>query len=63
MPTHLLSRAFTALGGCAVAFFIVLGLMAALPPAVRDAVPDGVLGGIVITLGLTAARRLTRRSR
>ncbi|MEV7522237.1 hypothetical protein [Streptomyces sp. NPDC091371] len=63
MPNTLLNKALVGLLGCAVAFFIILGVLAALPSAIRDALPDGVLGGAVITLGLAGARRLTRRSR
>lgn len=63
VPHTLLNKALFALLGCAVAFLIILGLLTALPHAVRDALPDGVLGGAVITLGLAAAHRFTGRPR
>ncbi|MER6316526.1 hypothetical protein ABT237_22570 [Streptomyces sp. NPDC001581] len=64
MPTNtLITRVLVALGGCAVAFFIILGVMAALPRAVQDTVPPGVLGGAVVVLGVVAARRFARRAR
>ncbi|MEU9160323.1 hypothetical protein AB0D29_08590 [Streptomyces sp. NPDC048424] len=64
MPTNtLITRVLVALGGCAVAFFIILGVMAVLPRAVQDSVPPGVLGGAVVVLGVAAARRFTRRAR
>ncbi|MFE1412908.1 hypothetical protein ACIGFK_28965 [Streptomyces sp. NPDC085524] len=63
MPNTLLNKALIWLAGCAVSFFIILGVLAALPSSVRHALPNGVLGGAVITLGLAGAHRLTRRSR
>ncbi|MER7759525.1 hypothetical protein [Streptomyces sp. NPDC097619] len=50
-------------GGCAVAFFLVLGVVAMLPPAVQEAVPDTVIGGAVMVLGLLGAARLAKRAR
>ncbi|MDJ0379639.1 hypothetical protein [Streptomyces sp. G-G2] len=48
-----------AVGACAVAFLLVLGVVAVLPPGV----PPGVVGGAVLLLGAVGARRLARRSR
>ncbi|MET9696068.1 hypothetical protein ABZY31_03975 [Streptomyces sp. NPDC006529] len=47
------------LGVCAVAFFLVLGVVAMLPPGV----PHGVVGGAVLLGGALGARRVVRRSR
>ncbi|WP_330330644.1 hypothetical protein OHS33_13480 [Streptomyces sp. NBC_00536] len=47
------------LGACAVAFFLVLGVVAMLPPGV----PHTVVGGAVMLLGAVAARRIARRPR
>ncbi|MFD8893558.1 hypothetical protein [Streptomyces sp. NPDC059566] len=63
MRTSLLRRALAGLTACAVAFFIILGVMAVLPRAVQDTLPPGVLGGAVVVLGVVAARRFTRRAR
>ncbi|MEV7446803.1 hypothetical protein AB0O22_37625 [Streptomyces sp. NPDC091204] len=64
VPTNtLITRLVVALGGCAVAFFVILGVMAVLPRAVQDSLPPGVLGGAVVVLGVAAARRFTRRAR
>ncbi|MFI8344918.1 hypothetical protein ACIF8W_33320 [Streptomyces sp. NPDC085639] len=63
MRTSLLRRALVGLTACAVAFFIILGVMAVLPRAVQDTLPPGVLGGAVVVLGVMAARRFTRRER
>ncbi|MGW7435852.1 hypothetical protein [Streptomyces sp. NPDC054849] len=63
MPHTLLTRILVAVGGCAVAFFIILGVMSVLPRAVQDTVPPGVLGGAVVVLGVAAARRFARRAR
>ncbi|MGW1762952.1 hypothetical protein ACWCQL_02485 [Streptomyces sp. NPDC002073] len=50
-------------GGCALAFFLVLGVVAMLPRSVQDAVPDTVIGGAVLVLGLAGAAGLARRPR
>ncbi|MFD6969341.1 hypothetical protein [Streptomyces sp. NPDC059979] len=63
MPHTLFTRVLVAVGGCAVAFFILLGVMSVLPRAIQDTVPPGVLGGAVVVLGVMAARRFTRRAR
>ncbi|MFG2993190.1 hypothetical protein ACGFZK_28485 [Streptomyces sp. NPDC048257] len=63
MRTSLLHRALVGVAACAVAFFIILGVMAVLPRAIQDTVPPGVLGGAVVVLGVTTARRFTRRAR
>ncbi|MFI1647937.1 hypothetical protein ACH4XT_13485 [Streptomyces avidinii] len=63
MRTSLLRRALAGLTASAVAFFIILGVMAVLPRAVQDTLPPGVLGGAVVVLGVMAARRSTRRAR
>ncbi|GAA2645542.1 MULTISPECIES: hypothetical protein [Streptomyces] len=63
MPTSLLHKALVGLAACAVAFFLTLGVIAVLPRAVQDTVPPGVLGGGVVVLGVTTARRFTRRAR
>ncbi|GHB41368.1 hypothetical protein GCM10010347_08830 [Streptomyces cirratus] len=52
-----------ALGRAALAFLLVLGVMALLPAAVREAVPEGVIGGAVLVLGGVGARRAVRRAR
>ncbi|MFJ7587979.1 hypothetical protein ACIQZO_11445 [Streptomyces sp. NPDC097617] len=63
MRTSLLRQALAGLAACAVAFFIILGVMAVLPRAVQDSLPPGILGGAVVVLGVTAARRYARRAR
>ncbi|MGW0393921.1 hypothetical protein ACWDYJ_24115 [Streptomyces sp. NPDC003042] len=63
MPNTLLHKALLGLGGCALVFFILLGVLAALPPAVRAAVPHEVLGGAVLVLGAMTTRRFTRGPR
>ncbi|MET9606090.1 hypothetical protein ABZZ17_13610 [Streptomyces sp. NPDC006512] len=47
----------------ALAFLLVLGVVAVLPRAVQDAVPHGVIGGAVLVLGAVGARRVARRPR
>ena len=51
-----MDRLLRAAGRCAVAFLLVLGVMALLPRAVQDAVPDAVIGGAVLGLGALAVR-------
>ncbi|MFJ1568445.1 hypothetical protein ACIOG8_30260 [Streptomyces erythrochromogenes] len=59
-----MERLFRAAGRCALAFLLVLGLVALLPPAVRAAVPDGVIGGAVaVLMWVLGARRMAGRSR
>ncbi|MEV7728244.1 hypothetical protein AB0P15_26335 [Streptomyces sp. NPDC087917] len=50
-------------GRCALAFLLVLGVVALLPPAVREAVPDAAIGAAVLALGGLGARRAVRRPR
>ncbi|MCY0929736.1 hypothetical protein OTB20_26800 [Streptomyces sp. H27-H1] len=50
-------------GVCALAFLLVLGVVAALPRTVRDSVPAPVIGGAVLVLGALGARRLVRGPR
>ncbi len=56
-------RLLRAAGRCALAFLLVLGVVALLPRAVQDAVPDTVIGGAVLVLGALGARRVARRPR
>ncbi|WP_221889803.1 hypothetical protein, partial [Streptomyces sp. WAC06614] len=59
-----MERLLRAVGACAVAFLVVLGAVAALPDGVREAVPDRVVGGAVLVLGVVALRARARtRSR
>ncbi|MCX5075217.1 hypothetical protein ACWGCI_28515 [Streptomyces sp. NPDC054949] len=58
-----MDRLFRAAGGCALAFLLVLGCVALLPPSVQAAVPDSVIGGIAMVCGALGARRMARRSR
>ncbi|WP_405702741.1 hypothetical protein [Streptomyces sp. NBC_00069] len=46
-----------------LAFLLVLGVVALLPRAVKDAVPDGVIGGAVLVLGALGARRVVKPPR
>ncbi|MEV4192861.1 hypothetical protein [Streptomyces toxytricini] len=50
-------------GRCALAFLLVLGVVALLPRTVQDAVPDGVIGGAVLVLGAVGARRAVKPPR
>ncbi|WP_030760350.1 hypothetical protein [Streptomyces sp. NRRL F-2664] len=63
MRNNLLSRALMGLAACAVAFFVILGVMAVLPRPLQDALPDNVLGGAAVVLAVAAARRFARRAR
>jgi hypothetical protein len=58
-----LYRLLLGAGGCAVAFLLVLGVMALLPRSVQESLPDAVVGGAVLLLGLVGTARLARRSR
>ncbi|MCX4526045.1 MULTISPECIES: hypothetical protein [unclassified Streptomyces] len=58
-----MDRLLRAAGRCGLAFLLVLGIVALLPGAVRDAVPDAVIGGAVLVLGALGARRVARRPR
>lgn len=60
MNTDTLLRAA---GRCALAFLLVLGVVALLPRGVREAVPDAVVGGAVLVLGAMGVRRASRRPR
>ncbi|MCY0949017.1 MULTISPECIES: hypothetical protein [Streptomyces] len=59
-----MDRMLRTAGRCALAFLLALGVLALLPSAVRDAVPDSVIGGAVIVLvWVLGARRVAGRSR
>ncbi|MFJ4774851.1 hypothetical protein [Streptomyces sp. NPDC088762] len=59
-----MERLLRAAGRCALAFVLVLGLVALLPRAVRDAVPDGVIGGaVLVVVWVLGARRVAGRPR
>ncbi|MET8752368.1 hypothetical protein ABZW32_20050 [Streptomyces sp. NPDC004667] len=58
-----MDRLLRAAGRCALAFLLVLGIVALLPRAVREAVPDGVVGGAVLLLGAVGVRRASRGPR
>ncbi|MGW7101045.1 hypothetical protein [Streptomyces sp. NPDC054883] len=58
-----MDRLLRAAGRAALAFLLVLGVVALLPAAVREAVPDGVIGGTVLVLGGLGARRAVRGPR
>ncbi|MFD7262853.1 hypothetical protein [Streptomyces sp. NPDC059874] len=59
-----MDRLIRAAGRCALAFLLVLGVVALLPRALRDVVPDAVIGGAVLLLmGVPAGRRMARRPR
>ncbi|MFD3542750.1 hypothetical protein ACFWUQ_25115 [Streptomyces sp. NPDC058662] len=59
-----MDRLLRAAGRCALAFLLVLGVVAVLPDAVRDSVPDAVIGGAVLALAAApAARRAAGRRR
>ncbi|MFD9303071.1 hypothetical protein ACFWCB_10410 [Streptomyces sp. NPDC060048] len=55
-----MDRLLRATAGCGLAFLLVLGVVAALPRGVRDAVPDPVIGGAVLVLGGMGARRVAK---
>ncbi|WP_327132244.1 hypothetical protein OG311_15100 [Streptomyces sp. NBC_01343] len=58
-----MDRLIRAAGRCVLAFLLVLGVVALLPHAVKDALPDGVIGGAVLVLGALGARRVVRPPR
>ncbi|MEV6953959.1 hypothetical protein [Streptomyces sp. NPDC051183] len=58
-----MDRLFRAIGWCALAFLLVLGLVALLPRTVQESVPNTVIGGAVIVLAGLGARRVVKRSR
>lgn len=58
-----MDRLIRAAGRCVLAFLLVLGVVALLPRAVKDAVPDGVIGGAVLLLGALGARRVVKPPR
>ncbi|MEV7613470.1 hypothetical protein [Streptomyces sp. NPDC089799] len=58
-----MERLVGALGAVALTFLLVLGFLALLPAPVQKAVPDTVVGGVVLLVGLLAVRRFVRRSR
>ncbi|MEU9251413.1 hypothetical protein AB0D66_06150 [Streptomyces sp. NPDC048270] len=59
-----MDRLLRAAGRCALAFLLVLGVVALLPRAVRDAVPDALIGGaVVVVVWILGARRLAGRPR
>ncbi|WP_327283602.1 MULTISPECIES: hypothetical protein [unclassified Streptomyces] len=58
-----MDRLLRAAGRCVLAFLLVLGVVALLPRAVQDAVPDGVIGGAVFVLGALGARRVAKGPR
>ncbi|MFG2878309.1 hypothetical protein ACGFYU_25440 [Streptomyces sp. NPDC048337] len=59
-----MERLLRAAGRCALAFLLVLGLVALLPRAVRDSVPDAVIGGaVVVVVWVLGARRVAGRPR
>ncbi|MBT2479418.1 hypothetical protein [Streptomyces sp. ISL-94] len=59
-----MERLLRAAGRCALAFLLVLGLVALLPRALRDAVPDAVIGGaVVVVVWVLGARRVAGRPR
>lgn len=56
-------RLIRAAGWCALAFLLVLGVVALLPPAVQESVPNTVIGGAVLVLAGLGARRVVKRPR
>ncbi|MFG2984709.1 hypothetical protein ACGFYQ_26225 [Streptomyces sp. NPDC048258] len=59
-----MDRLLRAAGRCALAFLLVLGVVALLPRGLRDAVPDAVIGGAVLVLGwVLGAHRMAGRPR
>ncbi|MEV7584120.1 hypothetical protein [Streptomyces erythrochromogenes] len=63
MRNSLLSRVLMGAAACAVAFFVILGVVAVLPRSLQDALPDNVLGGAAVVLAVAAGRRFARRAR
>ncbi|MGR4878863.1 hypothetical protein ACIPUC_05420 [Streptomyces sp. LARHCF249] len=59
-----MDRLLRAAGRCTLAFLLVLGVVALLPRAVRDAVPDALIGGaVVVVVWVLGARRMAGRPR
>ncbi|MFD7557178.1 MULTISPECIES: hypothetical protein [unclassified Streptomyces] len=59
-----MDRLIRAAGRCALAFLLVLGVVALLPRSLRDSVPNAVIGATVLLLaGVSGGRRAARRSR
>ncbi|MFF4581750.1 hypothetical protein [Streptomyces sp. NPDC001389] len=58
-----MDRLLRVAGRSALAFLLVLGVVALLPSALREAVPHAVVGGAVLALGATGVRRGSRRPR
>lgn len=58
-----MDRLLRVTGPCALAFLLVLGVVALLPRGVREALPDAVVGGAVILLGAVGVRRGSRGPR
>ncbi|OKK19675.1 hypothetical protein AMK16_16570 [Streptomyces sp. CB00455] len=59
-----MDRLFRAAGRCALAFLLVLGVVALLPRALREAVPDAVIGAAVpVLVWALGARRTAGGSR
>ncbi|MER5807935.1 hypothetical protein ABT143_07025 [Streptomyces sp. NPDC002033] len=58
-----MDRLLRVAGPCALAFLLVLGVVALLPRGVREALPDAVIGGAVLLLGAVGVRRGSRGPR
>ncbi|WP_411102129.1 hypothetical protein [Streptomyces sp. cmx-4-9] len=58
-----MDRLLRAAGRYALAFLLVLGIVALLPRTLQDAVPDAVVGGAVLVLGFPGTRGTARRPR
>ncbi|MEU8459563.1 hypothetical protein [Streptomyces sp. NPDC029003] len=58
-----MDRLLRVAGPCALAFLLVLGVVALLPRGVREALPDAVVGGAVLLLGAVGVRRGSRGPR
>ncbi|MFG2618218.1 hypothetical protein ACGFXC_11385 [Streptomyces sp. NPDC048507] len=58
-----MDRLLRVAGPCALAFLLVLGVVALLPRGVREALPDAVVGGAVLLLGALGVRRGSRGPR
>lgn len=59
-----MDRLLRAAGRCALAFLLVLGVVALLPRAVRDALPDALIGGAVaVVVWILGGRRMAGRPR
>ncbi|MFD9337677.1 hypothetical protein ACFWBF_25235 [Streptomyces sp. NPDC060028] len=58
-----MDRLLRAAGRCALAFLLVLGVVALLPRTVQESVPNSVIGGTVFVLAWLGARRVVKRPR